>query len=299
MSFSVENQHPKPSYYAIIPANVRYCKALEPAAKLLYGEITALCQKEGFCWATNKYFSELYDVDESTVKRWLASLKVEKFIFLDVEKNGIQTQRKIWISLESKRIYTEAQKCAPGGSKMNPGGLKNEPPSQANNLLINNKYKNTKEEETLSRPPPIFSYKKVKMKREEYENLVKDFGEEKVKDYIERLDAYGEQKAKKFKEYTSHSAVIRTWIRKDSEKISPEGKSISQEEEWTIVNRNWAREFKKIGDYDEMIILPKYVRDANCDSKEWSLNLPPATFQEAVGKYFFEKHHHEFEEQFT
>ena len=40
-----------PGYYAVIPANVRYDKRLKPNAKLLFGEITCLTNKKGFCWA--------------------------------------------------------------------------------------------------------------------------------------------------------------------------------------------------------------------------------------------------------
>ena len=56
-----------PNYYAIIPANVRYDKTLRPNAKLLYGEITALSNTEGYCWATNSYFANLYDVESASI----------------------------------------------------------------------------------------------------------------------------------------------------------------------------------------------------------------------------------------
>ena len=65
----------KPAYYAIIPATVRYDQRLTPNAKLLYGEITALCHQEGYCWAGNQYFADLYEVSKTSISTWIGNLK--------------------------------------------------------------------------------------------------------------------------------------------------------------------------------------------------------------------------------
>lgn len=70
----------KPSFYAIIPASVRYSNEITANAKLLYGEITCLCNKEGYCWASNSYFAKLYNVSERTIVNWLNSLEKCGFI---------------------------------------------------------------------------------------------------------------------------------------------------------------------------------------------------------------------------
>lgn len=85
----------KPSYFAVIPAEVRYCKELEPAAKLLYGEITCLASRDSFCWASNEFFANLYDVDVRTVTRWIQSLQMLGFIKCEILKQGFKTVRRI------------------------------------------------------------------------------------------------------------------------------------------------------------------------------------------------------------
>ena len=68
------------NYYAIIPANVRYDKDLKPNAKLLYGEITALCNEKGYCWAKNDYFAQLYDTTKKTASIWINQLVSKGYI---------------------------------------------------------------------------------------------------------------------------------------------------------------------------------------------------------------------------
>ncbi|EMF0171223.1 helix-turn-helix domain-containing protein [Enterococcus hirae] len=60
----MENEVNK-SYFAVIPANVRYDRNLTANAKLLYGEITALSNEKGYCWASDKYFADLYQVTKT------------------------------------------------------------------------------------------------------------------------------------------------------------------------------------------------------------------------------------------
>lgn len=89
----------KQSYYAIIPANVRYDKQLTPNAKLLYGEITALCNEKGYCWASNSYFASLYEVEKETISRWISKLEENKYIKTQL------IYRENTKAVEERRIY--------------------------------------------------------------------------------------------------------------------------------------------------------------------------------------------------
>lgn len=74
----------KKSYYAIIPANVRYDKRLKLLSRMLYGEITALCNEKGYCWANNRYFAELYDVTTTTISNCINQLKQYGYITSEI-----------------------------------------------------------------------------------------------------------------------------------------------------------------------------------------------------------------------
>ncbi|OHB56115.1 MAG: hypothetical protein A2Y07_01190 [Planctomycetes bacterium GWF2_50_10] len=82
-----------PSYYAIIPASVRYDKQLVPNAKLLYSEISALCNAKGYCWASNEYFAQLYDVHKNTISIWINLLAQEGYIEVSISKDDGNARR--------------------------------------------------------------------------------------------------------------------------------------------------------------------------------------------------------------
>ena len=132
-----------PSYYAVIPANVRY-STIPDGAKLLYWEITALTHSTWECYASNEYFASLYWVDERTIRRWREALEWEEFIFSE-EKNG-----KRVIKIPNSECPGGGQKCPGGRTKMSGGADKNVRHNNTyNNTLNNNNKKNNGENDKI------------------------------------------------------------------------------------------------------------------------------------------------------
>lgn len=88
----------KPSYWAVIPASVRYDQSLTPGARLLYAEISALTDALGYCFASNAYFRNLYGIAEETVRRYLKQLKDSGYITI-VDGEGGHGRRKIYAGI--------------------------------------------------------------------------------------------------------------------------------------------------------------------------------------------------------
>ena len=130
------------NYYAIIPANVRYDKNLKDKAKLLYGEITALCNEKGYCWASNRYFAELYSVSIKTISTLIKNLIDNGYIYSEIiYKNGSKEIDKRYLKLTNNPIENIVN--TPMEEKVN---TPMEEKVKDNNTVINNTIINNKKE---------------------------------------------------------------------------------------------------------------------------------------------------------
>lgn len=129
----------KKGYYAVIPATVRYDKRIPANAKLLYGEITALCNQSGLCWAKNTYFANLYEVNNRTIQGWINSLLNAGYIRRDIQygEDGKTVIRRC-LSIASSEITTPCTNFH-GGSAENDTtvALKNSPIILQDNTTVN------------------------------------------------------------------------------------------------------------------------------------------------------------------
>lgn len=107
------NVEKQPSYYAIIPATIRYDERLKYAERLFYGEITALIGKEGYCFASNNYFAELYGVIPGTISRWISHLSKLEYIKVELIRNNKKeiVERRIYITdISCRQIVQDTYK---------------------------------------------------------------------------------------------------------------------------------------------------------------------------------------------
>lgn len=123
----MENQK---SFYAILPAYVRYDNELSSTSKLIYAEITALCNEKGYCWATNSYFKDMFCISDRQVQRILKQLCDKNYIKIIIER---QTKRKIFV------LDTPDKKVGLGTTFMSWGYDKNVTHNIKNNNITNNK----------------------------------------------------------------------------------------------------------------------------------------------------------------
>ncbi len=127
------------AYYAVIVADVRYDKTLKPSAKLLYGELTALCNQYGYCWATNEYFAKLYGISVVTVSRLISQLEKRGYIRCEMAATETGSERRIYVGVyqvSPVEVGLIKNDKAPIIKNDKGGIVKNDNPQEENNINI-------------------------------------------------------------------------------------------------------------------------------------------------------------------
>jgi hypothetical protein len=130
-----------PTYYVIIPAEVRFSKQVSAPAKILYGEILALSALHGFCSASNDYWANLFNVDDKTVSLWVSQLNTANFIKNHWLKSG---ERKIYPKIAHLKEKTLPSQDSTGGQSGKDLGSQSGK-ADNNNTSINNINNNSEE----------------------------------------------------------------------------------------------------------------------------------------------------------
>lgn len=222
----------KKSYYAIIPADVRYDDRLKLLSRMLYGEITALCNERGFCWASNSYFANLYKSSIRTIKSCISQLRDLGYITVEL-KYGKDTkeveQRFIRIANQSgEEIFTTYSQNFhhPREEIFTTPGEEN---CTDNNTLFNNTFNNTSNISGQFIPPSVEEvreYCKSRNNSIDAETFV-DF-------YTSKGWLVGRAKMKDWK------AAVRTWERNrqpNNSSSKPQEKEMTYEEKLLEIER--------------------------------------------------------------
>ena len=206
----------KPSYFGIIPATVRYDKSLKANAKLLYSELTCLSGKDGYCYASNNYFAKLYEVDPSSISRWLKQLSDKGYIKIEYLFSGKEcTERKIFINANVEGIAEKQQvlpNCNEGIANLQEGYCKKvkENITSVNNTSINNINIPEKPKKQKIQEPKIKfgEYQNVLLSQKEYDNFISKYGKDKTDGFIQY---FSEKKEMRGYTYKSDRAALQNW----------------------------------------------------------------------------------------
>jgi DNA-binding transcriptional ArsR family regulator len=212
----------KKNYYAIIPANVRYDERLSANSKLLYGEITALTNEKGYCWASDTYFSKLYKVSKTSIQNWLRDLERNGYITREVvyeEGTKKITQRYIKLTVipiqENLHTYTRKVVYPIQENLHTPIQDK----LRVNNTSINNTFNNippiVPQNEILTETEIMFnqfwkSYPNKKAKQVAYKSFTKLKPDETLfKEIMDKLELFKQTKQWGNEKYIPYPA---TWL---------------------------------------------------------------------------------------
>lgn len=166
--------------------------------------ISSLCAEKGYCYASNKYFTELFDIPEENISRKIKKLEEKGYITIEYEKVGCQIKKR-YIRLTKISI----DDCQKYQSTIDENVKEN---------IISNNITSINIKENIKRK--YGKYGRVKLTDKEYARLLDEYGKSFIEKQIELLDEYIQSNNNKNK-YTDFNLVLRKSIKGDWFKNKP------------------------------------------------------------------------------
>lgn len=201
---------PETKTYSIFADAVRLDNDLPFSCRILFSEIAALSKLHGYCFASNSYFAERFNVSISSVSKWIHMLEKKEYVLIEYIRRGCHVQcRKIYLNLNLCDGYKYLKNKHPSNCSSHESNLLEVPlPTEAkdNNILSKNKDK---------RIGTYGNLHNVYLTEFEYKQLQEKCGMKEVHILINDLSYHIGSTGKKYK---SHYNTIISWYRKKASK---------------------------------------------------------------------------------
>lgn len=194
------------NYFSIIPYDVRHDKDLPANVKLLYGDIASLTHKDGYCYASNSFLAEEFDVTPQAISKWVNMLKDKGYIRVEMLYNGTEVkQRKIYLlgniykakgDSSNSEVSTKDEKGINKGLK----GYQQKIKGNNINLIINTNNKISSDKPS-SEPPKFSDFNTETKKKSSRSKKVTVSAEEKHKQNLASLSSEELQMSEKCSDF--------------------------------------------------------------------------------------------------
>ena len=147
--------------FGIVPGTLLSAKNISPNAKLHFSCLTALAQKEGYCWATDDAMAEMHDVHRAQVCRWNKELEDAGFIRRETIQVHYRDEDGKTRWKKKRRIFI--------GNFVSPFQSPQEDPDSRKNATFANNF-NPKEELTRNESDAVQRSSNVAKMRQSYDS---------------------------------------------------------------------------------------------------------------------------------
>ena len=183
--------------FIIVPDFILCDSNILDGQKLLFGEIASNSLKKGYCWFSNEYIMDRYNIARRTASRWVNELKHHGYITIDlVRRDGTKEiiERQIKVNTANPIL---AKYMRWYGYRHPQGMDANDNPPIATDDAENNRLMNN------------ISFNHILLSSDEYEVLVAEFGKRKLEAGIAQFSNW---KLKTNAHPRSDFDSIRKWL---------------------------------------------------------------------------------------